>query len=227
MKRLLFVFFAAAVFSASAAGFTSDYNSIQSIYGIQDGAAEQAVPVQPSGKNTGLYDFKPKAAATPAAVNNSLGEIVVTARKMEEYEGLVTKSMDIISEEKIKASGAVKLEDVLSELPGLSILKYGSYEGLSSLNMRGASSKQSLVLYEGIPLNDIFTGGVDLNLVEMSGIGRVEVIKGGMSAIYGADAAAGVVNLIKEKKKSAIADLTASYGSDNFQKYSISSDYQI
>ena len=83
------------------------------------------------------------------------------------------------------------------------------------------------MLYEGIPLNDIFTGGVDLNLVEMSGIGRVEVIKGGMSAIYGADAAAGVVNLIKEKKKMAIADLTASYGSDNFQKYSISSDYQI
>ena len=136
----IIVCFCGIVFSASAAGFTIDYNSIQSIYGIQDGSAEQAVPVQPSGKNTGLYDFKPKAAATPAAVNNSLGEIVVTARKMEEYEGLVTKSMDIISEEKIKASGAVKLEDVLFELPGLSVLKYGSYEGLSSLNMRGASS---------------------------------------------------------------------------------------
>ncbi|MBN2755253.1 MAG: TonB-dependent receptor [Candidatus Goldbacteria bacterium] len=231
MKRLMLGLFAVIVFSAAATGFTSDYNSIQSIYESQGGNAAgdnaiQQVPQQQPGKNTGLYDFKPKAAVTPAA-DNSLGEIVVTARKMAEYEGLVTKSIDIISEEKIKASGAVKLEDVLSELPGLSVLKYGSYEGLASLNIRGASSRQSLVLYEGIPLNDIFTGGVDLNLVEMSGIGRVEVIKGGMSSIYGADAAAGVVNLLKEKKKMAIADISASFGSDNFQKYSLSSDYKI
>lgn len=231
MKRLLFVFLAVIVFSAAAIGFTNDYNSIQSIYESQggnaagDNAIQQVPPPQP-GKNTGLYDFKPKAAATPAA-DNSLGEIVVTARKMAEYEGLVTRSINIITEEKIKAAAYLKLEEALSEIPGLSVLKYGPYEGLSSLNMRGASSKQSLVLYEGIPLNDIFTGGVDLNMVEMSGVGRIEVIKGGMSSIYGADAAAGVVNLLKEKKKMTIADLSVSYGSDDFQKYSLSSDYKI
>jgi len=73
---------------------------------------------------------------------------------------------------------------------------YGAVGGVKNLTFRGLSTENSLILINGNPINDPQNGSVDLSLLSVNAIDRMEVVNGGGSALYGSDALGGVVNII-------------------------------
>lgn len=124
----------------------------------------------------------------------------------------------VITAEMIAAMGATDLDQVLETVPGLHIGR--SNVGYNPIYVfRGVASTynpQVLVLVNGIPITNLFHG--DRNLIwggmPVAAIARIEVIRGPGSAVYGADAFAGVINIITKKSEDIDASsLTVSYGS--------------
>jgi vitamin B12 transporter len=86
------------------------------------------------------------------------------------------------------------LADVLRDIPGLQVSQYGPPGSLAQIFTRGAERTGTLVLVDGVPLND---PGGELHAEHLSseGIDRVEMVRGPESALFGAEAAAGVIQI--------------------------------
>jgi vitamin B12 transporter len=157
-----------------------------------------------------------------------LGEIVVTARLVPETIGTVTRNFDILQAGALDNLGITKLQDALHLLPGTTIRSYGGFESLATLSIRGGSPRQTLVLKDGIPVeHDILTGGTDLSTINIDGAEKIEIIRGGMSSVYGPDASAGVINIITGGGEKYWIKAMSSYGTFMSQKNRISSNNNL
>ncbi len=92
--------------------------------------------------------------------------------------------------------GVLRVADALAWVPGLRVARFGAPGSFASLSIRGVSNEQVLVLVDGRRLTPAQGGGVDLGAIDVAALDRVEVVRGGASALYGSDALGGVVNLV-------------------------------
>jgi len=137
-------------------------------------------------------------------------EIVVTASAMSETVESTPASVTVITQKEIEQHAARDLADVLREVPGLTISRTGSPGKATSLFTRGANSTHTLVLWNGIEINNPYFAGYDWGRFSTAGVQQVEVVRGPYSALYGSDAVAGVVNVLTNPVKSGVhADLEA------------------
>ncbi len=130
--------------------------------------------------------------------------IVVTASAIPETVASTPASVTVVTREEIDEKGALDVADVLRDVPGLVVSRTGSPGKTTSLFIRGASSTQTLVLWNGIELNNPFFSGFDWGRFSTAGVEQVEIVRGPFSAIYGSDAVAGVVNVLTTPKKSEL-----------------------
>ncbi len=140
-------------------------------------------------------------------------EIVVTATRVETALLDAPTHITIITGEDIARQGATNFADILSLKAGITINDYGPEGSLKSVSIRGSDSSGVLILVDGIRMNDSRQSGVDLSLIPIDMIDRVEIIRGGTSALYGADAVGGVVNIITRKKAENSLRLSVENGS--------------
>jgi len=138
----------------------------------------------------------------------NLGEIVVTPSRLYQEYGQVSRATNLITEEEIEGKNPLRVGDLLEDLPSALVQENGSLGQSSSIRFRGASSSQSLVLIDGMPLNNPRDGGINLSSLETENIERVEVIRGPASSLYGAGAVGGVVNIITKEGKTSIPETT-------------------
>src|SRR5205085_315678 len=108
----------------------------------------------------------------------------------------------VITKEQIEKSSGRTIAQLLNEQAGLTI--NGALNVLGNnqtVYMRGASSGRTLILLDGIPVNDptLINNEFDLNLISMNNVEKIEVCRGAQSTLYGSDAIAGVVNIITMK----------------------------
>jgi len=150
----------------------------------------------------------------------SLDKVVITATKYPTKQSNTGKVVLVITREQIEKSSGKDLAQVLNEQTGLTVSGSFSNPGKDkSIFLRGASSNYTLILLDGIPLNDPSgTGGTfDIRLIPVEQIERIEILKGSQSTLYGSNAIAGVINIISKKPESP--QLTGqgllSYGSYN------------
>jgi iron complex outermembrane receptor protein len=102
----------------------------------------------------------------------------------------------VITAEDIKATGASRLEDVLDSVPGLYV-KRNLFAFRPQVSIRGAPGTQTLLMVNGAPMRDlVWSNGIFWKGLPASAIERVEIIRGPGSALFGADASAGVINVI-------------------------------
>ncbi len=132
-----------------------------------------------------------------------LNEVIVTANKFPQKQSSTGKVISVIGKEQIEKSSGRTLTQILNEQAGITIS--GSLNNLGTnqtLFMRGASSGRTLILIDGIPVNDptSITNDFDLNLFSLNDVERIEIARGAQSTLYGSDAVAGVVNIITAKK---------------------------
>jgi len=123
-------------------------------------------------------------------------QIIVTASKVPETVESTPASVSVITKKEIDKQAARDVADVLREVPGLDVSRTGSFGKETSVFMRGASSKQTLVLWNGVEINDPYFSGYNWGQFSTAGVERVEVVRGPFSSLYGADAVGGVVNII-------------------------------
>jgi vitamin B12 transporter len=127
-----------------------------------------------------------------------LEDVVITGTKTPVPVKESSLSSTVITEKEIQERQAFRAEEMVRSVPGVIISQSGSAGGITSLFLRGGNSNYTQVLYNGIRLND--TGGnFDWNILTVDNVERIEVIRGPMSSLYGADAMTGVINLQTKK----------------------------
>ena len=138
--------------------------------------------------------FLPLSAAhAQDAPDETLPEVVVTASRVPVVVA-ETPGARIIDRETIERRGAVFAADILTDVPGLSVYRAGA-GGVTSVRMRGAGQDKSLVLVDGVPVNDPSqpAGGFDFSGFDLGDIERIEVLSGPQSSLWGSDAIGGVI----------------------------------
>lgn len=148
-----------------------------------------------------------------------LQEVVVTATKTERDPRDVTQTVTVITAEEIKKSGATSVGEAVNKTVGVSLQEYGTPGSTANPGIRGSFFSQVLVLLDGKRLNSPRDGGFSLSDVPVSleVIERIEVVRGASSALYGADAMGGVVNVITKKPEGDRARIGVSGGSRGYE----------
>ena len=138
--------------------------------------------------------------------SDALEEVIVTGSLIKRVDGFESASPVVVSTAaEISASGISKVEDFLNSLPQLSAGQ-NSYvsngaSGTATLDLRGMGSSRTLVLINGRRMGGggAYGESADTNQIPTAMLERVEVLTGGASTVYGADAVAGVVNFVMRK----------------------------
>ncbi|UOQ54802.1 TonB-dependent receptor plug domain-containing protein [Hymenobacter cellulosivorans] len=141
----------------------------------------------------------------------SLREVVVTATRTERALTDVPIPVTVVSQQQIRAMGALRLGDVLREQTGLTTVN----DHGQGIQMQGLNPEYTLILVDGEPLIGRTAGTLELSRVAVGNIQRVEVVKGPASALWGSEALAGVVNIITDKPQPGTrGDLRLRYGTN-------------
>lgn len=150
-----------------------------------------------------------------------LGEVVVTATKTEKMVEEAPGSVTVISKKEIERRNIKTVDDALSELKGVFAKRNkGLMDSTTSVRMRGfAGDQYTLVLLDGQPLNDGYTGGIEWGMLPIENIERIEVIRGAASALYGGNAMGGVINIITKTPEKLDLRATAGYGTHDTRRY--------
>lgn len=155
---------------------------------------------------------------------NSLDEVVITGTRTPKPLKEVPVLTRVVSEREIKQINPLDFRNLLEfALPGL---QFGTAHGsnLPTLKFQGAEGGYVLFLVDGERIGgEGSNGNIDFERIDVDNIARIEVVKGAMSALYGAQAMGGVVNIItKNADRPFTADLSARVGSRDEMKYSAS-----
>lgn len=145
-----------------------------------------------------------------------LEEIVVTATRSKKSKEKVASSMTVITEKEIEDKQKKTVLDVLRGNEGLDVVQTGGPGKTTSVFIRGAEPEHTLVLIDGVEMNDPISPGrtFDFNHLTIDNIERVEVLRGPQSTLYGSDAIGGVINIItKRGEGKPTGYLSGEYGS--------------
>lgn len=160
------------------------------------------------------------ANARPAAASSTdsslLEDVVVTANRSPQAADRVGQSVTVLTTETIEANQTVAVADLLVRTPGVSLSRNGGVGSTTSLRIRGAESDQTVVVIDGVKLNDPSGtgGGFNFGNLLVGDIARIEVLRGAQSTLWGSQAIGGVVNIVTAAPtRSFQASLDAEAGS--------------
>ncbi|MFH1245807.1 MAG: TonB-dependent receptor, partial [Candidatus Omnitrophota bacterium] len=149
--------------------------------------------------STALYSWAEEEGKS--VVQYNLGEVVVTATKTEGYQSQTGSSTTVITAEDIKKTGKTTVQEVLRAVPSIAVTRNGAFGGSTLVYLRGAKPGHTLVLIDGIEVNDPMSADRSFNFAHLTtdNIERIEVVRGAQSPLYGSDAIGGVINIITKK----------------------------
>lgn len=138
------------------------------------------------------------ATALPtAAQQTTLDALRITAAGLTPFEEQeIGRSYTVIDGDQLQLSGTAYVADVLRQVPGFAVSRGGSHGGLTDVRVRGAEANHVLVLIDGVPASENSTGGFDFGRLAVGNVERIEILRGPQSAFWGANAMAGVINIV-------------------------------
>ena len=136
--------------------------------------------------------------AAPAPVA-TLPEVVVTATRVLQPLTDLVADVTIVDRGQIQRSGAAGLGDVLARLPGIEMARNGGLGGITSVFLRGAETRFTAVFIDGVRVDSQGTGGASWDVIPLSQVDRIEVLRGPAGAVYGSDAIGGVIQIFTLK----------------------------
>jgi iron complex outermembrane receptor protein len=150
-------------------------------------------------------------------VESLLNRKTTIAAQTEQFASEAPATVYVISKEQIQNRGYESLLDVLDDIPEVEIQRYGSPEFNQHISFRGvAGNEKFLILQDGVrisaPTGDTHSIGYNFSVEHAE---QVEVIIGPASALYGADAFSGIIQIITQKNQSTPLQLKSSYGNYN------------
>lgn len=169
-----------------------------------------------------LLCTSPFAYASPTSTNQTISPnqtvspnqtMVVTANPFEDQMNDLIAPVEIITKQDIDAIQAKSLTEILRRLPGIQVANNGGIGQSQSIFIRGRSTKNVLVLMNGVRIGSATTGYANLSAIPLSGVQRIEVLQGPEAAVYGSDAVAGVINIITTSGVDGTSSVSAGLGS--------------
>ncbi len=142
---------------------------------------------------------QPGAAMAEGKVERNR-EVVVTASRVPLPARKVGSAVTVITGKDIERKQVRILSDVMREVPGVAVSRTGTVGTLTQVRIRGAEGNHTLVLVDGIEVNDPSGGSeFDFGNLLAADIERIEILRGPQSALYGSDAIGGVINIVTKK----------------------------
>ncbi len=143
---------------------------------------------------------------SPALAEGTLlPETVVSASREPLPGARVGSAVSVVTRDDLETRNALTAVDVLREVPGLAVSRTGSFGGQVDVRIRGAESNHTLVLIDGIKVNDPSLGqSFDFSQLPAGDIERIEVLRGPQSSLYGSESSGGVINIITRRGRKGI-----------------------
>jgi vitamin B12 transporter len=179
------------------------------------GAVVHAQPSpMPSAQKQSSTSGKPTSHSsqpTPAAKPNTTGAqaplprmvIVVTATRMATPLSEIGTAASVVSSKVIESQQIQDVTSALREVPSVQVTQSGSHGTISNVAIRGSTAAQTLIMIDGVPVNDSATGSFDVSRLTTDNLDRIEVVRGSGGALYGSQAIGGVINLISREGSGA------------------------
>jgi outer membrane cobalamin receptor len=109
-------------------------------------------------------------------------------------------SVSVLTAAELRRLGVRTVGEAIAYLPETVVRAYGGPGSLLSPSIRGSSTAQVLVLLDGVPLNSVLVGSVDLSTIPIDDVERIEVLRGPFSVIYGSGALGGVISIVTRRR---------------------------
>lgn len=166
-----------------------------------------------AGQNATVTD-PAQAADTGTDSDNVLAPIVVTANRYETPIDEVGSAITVITSKEIEQSKKTTVLEVLRSVPALDVVQNGGAGGLTYVFMRGAKSEHTLVLLDGVEMNDPASTGGSFDFASLStdNVERIEILRGPQSTLYGSQAMGGVINIITKRGKGKLKGFFSAEG---------------
>lgn len=158
-------------------------------------------------------------AAGAAAEPVPLGEVVVTADRVAQPAADVAADVTVLERAAIDRTAALTTDDLLRQVAGFNLFRRSSSlvsnpttQGVSLRGLGASGASRTLVLLDGVPLNDVFGGWIPWSRVPVAALERVEIVRGPAATVWGNYALGGVINLITAKPTRREAEVVAEGG---------------
>ena len=169
-------------------------------------APPQETPPRPAPTREGVVAADPnQAAAAPgeaptpdAAAAANAGDVVVTATRTPTSIDKIASSVTVLDKADIDRAQDAGVAELLLRTPGVTMSRNGGYGTATGLRIRGAETDQTVVVIDGVKVNDPSSpgGGYNLGTLLVGDASRIEVLRGPQSVLWGSQAIGGVVNIV-------------------------------
>jgi outer membrane receptor protein involved in Fe transport len=156
--------------------------------------------------------------------------IVVTATRSERAVSELPVSATVVQEKDIERAPARSVDDLLRTIPGVHmaiVSGSGSTPNNQRVSMHGLGGTRALVLLDGVPLHDPYSGIVQWQRVPLDSLRQVEVVRGGNTSLFGNFALGGTINLITKPVESNDVTADVSYGTNSTERQILTVDHAV
>jgi outer membrane cobalamin receptor len=159
-------------------------------------------------------------ASQDTARTYPMEEVVVTATRTPLSSFRSPSRISVLTHESLDNANGTTLGDLIRNTPGVVVREYGVGGALQTASFRGMAGEQTLVMLDGVPVNNLQLGLADLSMIPTDQIERIEITRGGGSALYGANAVGGVINILTHAPShtpgNSIEGSSGSFGTSRF-----------
>lgn len=150
------------------------------------------------------------------AEDKDLGNVVVTATRQAQRSNELLADVSLISRAEIEQAGQSTLIELLTQQAGIQSYSQGGPGKVTGLFIRGSGANQSVILIDGVRIGSATSGTPSLEQIPLSQIDHIEILRGPASALYGADAIGGVIQIFTRRGQGpAAVDAFVGFGSHN------------
>jgi outer membrane receptor protein involved in Fe transport len=156
--------------------------------------------------------------------------IVVTATRSERAVSELPVSTTVVKEAEIRSAPARSVDDLLRTIPGVHmaiVSGSGSTPNNQRISMHGLGGSRALVLLDGVPLHDPYSGIVQWQRVPLDSLRQIEVVRGGNTSLFGNFALGGTINLITRPVEENGVTADVSYGTNSTEREMLTVDHMV